>query len=98
EIARRLLAHLDQSLLERRGVRVEVDDTAVEFLLASGGYDPTLGARPLKRTILRLIEAPLAEKILRGELCAGSAALVSVEDGQLSIDVIDGDADATAAE
>jgi ATP-dependent Clp protease ATP-binding subunit ClpC len=98
EIARRLLAHLDQSLLERRGVRIEADDSAVEFLLENGGYDPALGARPLKRTILRLIEAPLAEKILKGELCPGSAALISVEDGALAIDVVDGEADATAAE
>ncbi len=98
EIARRLLANLDQALLERRGVRVEADDRAVEFLLDSGGFDPTLGARPLKRTILRLIEAPLAEKILRGELAAGSVALVSVEDSELVIDVVDASSDATAAE
>ncbi len=98
EIARRLLANLDQALLERRGVRVEADERAVEFLLDNGGFDPTLGARPLKRTILRLIEAPLAEKILRGELMAGSVALVSVEDSTLAIDVVDGNSDATAAE
>ena len=51
--------------------------------------DPTLGARPMKRTIARLVEAPLAEKILRGELSPKSIALLSVEGDVLECDVLD---------
>jgi ATP-dependent Clp protease ATP-binding subunit ClpC len=43
----------------------------------------------MKRTIARLLEAPLAERILRGELPRGSLLLVGVEDGELGIDVLD---------
>ena len=61
----------------------------VEFLLDHGGFDPTLGARPMKRTIARLVEAPLAEKILRGELHPKSILLLSVEGESLECDVLD---------
>ena len=61
----------------------------VEFLLDHGGFDPTLGARPMKRAIARLVEAPLAEKILRGELSPKSVALLSVEGDTLECDVLD---------
>ena len=52
-------------------------------LLAEKGYDPVLGARPLRRTIQREIEDPLSEKILFGELTAGQIVVVdaSTEDG-----------------
>ncbi len=42
--------------------------SAIDALIAAGGYDPELGARPMRRTVSRLIEAPLARAILRGEL------------------------------
>ena len=48
-------------------------------LLAKRGYDPVLGARPLRRTIQREIEDALSEKILFGELTAGQIVLVDVE-------------------
>ena len=97
EIARRLLSSVGRALFTQRGVRLELDDSAVDFLLDGGGFDPALGARPMKRTIARLVEAPLAEKILRGELAAGDVALLSVEDGEIGIDVLDG-ASSPAAE
>ncbi len=90
EIARRLLNGVGRALFAQRGVRLEVDDGAVDHLLASGGFDPALGARPMKRTIARTVEAPLAEKILRGELSPGDVAFVTVEDGEIGIDVLDG--------
>ncbi len=71
EIARRLLSGVGRTLHEQRGVRLDVEDSVVEALLDGGGFDPTLGARPMKRTLARLVEAPLAEKILRGELSPG---------------------------
>ncbi|NUP08594.1 MAG: AAA domain-containing protein [Polyangiaceae bacterium] len=83
-VARHILAGLEDSL-ERRGIRLEVDDAVIELLLDAGGYDPELGARPMKRTVARLVEGPLAEMILRGELPSGSVALLGVEDGAVVV-------------
>lgn len=52
---------------------------AAKSLLAKRGYDPTLGARPLRRTIQREIEDPLSERMLFGDLVPGSIVLVDVE-------------------
>ncbi|WP_437723985.1 AAA family ATPase [Sorangium sp. So ce861] len=87
EITRRLLGGLEREL-EARGVELEVEPAAIDALLDAGGFDPELGARPMKRTIARLIEAPLAELILRGQLEEGSAALVGVEQGEVVVDAI----------
>jgi len=59
------LGHLRRRLAERR-IELEVTDAAKE-LLGREGYDPTFGARPLKRTIQRLVQDPLALRILEGE-------------------------------
>ncbi len=100
EIARRLLASMAQALLDQRRVRLEYGPEVIEHLLDRGGYDPTLGARPMKRTIARLVEAPLAERLLRGELPRESIALLEVHDGALDFDVVEGAAtlEAGAAE
>jgi ATP-dependent Clp protease ATP-binding subunit ClpC len=87
EIARRLLDGLAASL-GQRGIRIEVEPAAIDVLLASGGYDGSLGARPMKRAIGRLIEAPLAEMILRGEVEDGGVALVGVEGGEIVLDAL----------
>ncbi len=89
EIARRALARLDQTLTLERGARLVCDPEAIEALLDAGGFDPTLGARPLRRTIARLVEAPLADRILRGELGAGDVAWLTVVDGELTLDGIE---------
>ena len=51
-------------------------------LLAERGYDPSLGARPLRRTIQREIEDQLSEKILFGELRPGQIVVVDTADGE----------------
>ena len=56
--------------------------TAAKALLAKKGYDPVLGARPLRRTIQREIEDTLSEKILFGELTAGQIVLVDTAVGE----------------
>ncbi|MES1172966.1 MAG: ATP-dependent Clp protease ATP-binding subunit [Myxococcales bacterium] len=89
EIARRLLDGVARALAAQRGLRLDFGPEVVEFLLEHGGFDPTLGARPMKRTIARLVEAPLAEKILRGELSPKSVLLLSVEGDSLECDVLD---------
>jgi len=96
EIARRLLGSVTQALLDQRRVRLEYGADLVEHLLDQGGYDPTLGARPMKRTIARLVEAPLAERLLRGDLPRGSVALLEVRDGQVDFDVVEPQSEVSA--
>jgi ATP-dependent Clp protease ATP-binding subunit ClpC len=97
EIARRLLEGVRTALLAQRGVSLEYGAELIEYLMDAGGFEPALGARPMKRTIARLLEAPLAERILRGELPRGAVLLANVEGGELEIDVLES-ASAPAAE
>jgi ATP-dependent Clp protease ATP-binding subunit ClpC len=64
--------------LESQDVAIQLTDEARE-LLSSEGYDPALGARPLRRAIQRLIEDPLSEKILWKEFEAGDTVICEVE-------------------
>jgi ATP-dependent Clp protease ATP-binding subunit ClpC len=98
QIARRLLAKVGLALESERGVQMEVEDSAVEALLTLGGFDPSLGARPMKRSIARLLEAPLAEKILKGELRRGDVLLVAAGDDGLVLDVLEATTSHSAAE
>lgn len=70
------LRDLKQRLSERKIELVLTDEA--EELLAERGYDPTFGARPLKRTIQKLIQDPLALKILAGEFKEGDQVEVDV--------------------
>jgi ATP-dependent Clp protease ATP-binding subunit ClpC len=63
--------------LRSQDVDIELTDAAKEFL-ANKGYDPALGARPLRRSIQRLVEDPLSEKILWQEFEAGDMIIVDV--------------------
>ncbi len=64
-----------ERLLADRGYHLEVSDAAREYL-ADKGYDPDFGARPLKRTIQRELQDPLALRILSGEFHDGDTILV----------------------
>ncbi|HUT03371.1 MAG TPA: AAA family ATPase [bacterium] len=79
QIAGLLLKDLEPRLQEN-GLRLEVDD-AVKDMLAAEGFDPTYGARPLKRTIQRLIENPLASHIIRGDFVGKSTVHVTLKAG-----------------
>jgi ATP-dependent Clp protease ATP-binding subunit ClpC len=68
--------------LKLQEISLELTPEATELLIDKG-FDPTLGARPLKRAIQRLLEDPFADFILRGQIPAGSAVLVSRKDDQL---------------
>ncbi|MGH7392249.1 MAG: ATP-dependent chaperone ClpB [Candidatus Rokuibacteriota bacterium] len=70
------LGHLRHRLADRR-MELEVTDAA-KALLAREGYDPTFGARPLKRAIQRLVQDPLALKILEREFAEGDTITVDV--------------------
>ncbi len=56
--------------LEAQSIRLELDADATEYLVTKG-FDPALGARPLRRTVERQLEDPLAEELLRGVLAEG---------------------------
>ena len=71
------LAELDERLRDR-DMGIELTQPAKE-LIAKRGFDPVLGARPLRRTITREIEDPLSEKLLFGELKAGTIVVVGLE-------------------
>ncbi len=75
-IARLLAAKSSARLEEDKRIRYSLDDGAVEYLLDHGGYDPKLGARPMRQALARLVEAPLAERILREEVRPGDRLLV----------------------
>jgi ATP-dependent Clp protease ATP-binding subunit ClpB len=64
-----------QKLLDDRRIEIEVSDAAKD-LLAEKGYDPHYGARPLKRVIQRVLQDPLAMRILEGEFPEGSKVFV----------------------
>jgi ATP-dependent Clp protease ATP-binding subunit ClpB len=65
-------------LLAERKVKIELTDKARELLFREG-YDPQFGARPLKRAIQRLIQDPLAMKLLDGDLLAGDTVEVDAD-------------------
>ncbi|MDN5813530.1 MAG: ATP-dependent Clp protease ATP-binding subunit [Arthrobacter sp.] len=71
------VARLESRMVEK-GMHVLLTDEA-KYLLATKGYDPAMGARPLRRTIQREVEDQLSEKILFGEIMAGQTVTVDVE-------------------
>jgi ATP-dependent Clp protease ATP-binding subunit ClpB len=80
-IVERQLGRLRDRLAER-GLTLEVTDAAKEAL-ADAGWDPTYGARPLKRAIQRLLENPLARRLLEGDFGDGDVIRVDAQNGEL---------------
>ena len=68
--------------LEDRKIRVELSEKAKDLIIAEA-YDPTYGARPLKRTIQRRILDPLAVRVLQGDFREGDTVLIDVKGGEL---------------
>jgi ATP-dependent Clp protease ATP-binding subunit ClpB len=75
------LARLRERLAERR-IGLDLTDAAKETL-AEAGWDPAYGARPLKRAIQRLVENPLALRLLEGDFADGDTIRVDAEDGEI---------------
>ena len=73
-----------QKLLADRKLKLELDDSARTWL-ANRGYDPTYGARPLKRVIQKSVQDPLAERILSGRIRDGDTVRITVRGGALAI-------------
>jgi len=68
--------------LKEHGLELQVEKSAIE-LIAKEGNDPVFGARPLRRSIQRLIEDALSEKILEGEFQVGDQINVTAENGTM---------------
>jgi ATP-dependent Clp protease ATP-binding subunit ClpB len=83
EIVRIQLRELEKRL-EDREMRLDINDECLDFL-AKEGYDPTFGARPLKRVIQRRLQDPIARAILDGTLAEGDVIGVSTGDDGLTI-------------
>jgi ATP-dependent Clp protease ATP-binding subunit ClpB len=81
EIVDLQLERLRERLAERE-LALDLTDAAKEAL-AEAGWDPTYGARPLKRAIQRLLENPLALRLLQGDFTAGDAIRVDAQHGDL---------------
>ena len=68
--------------LKAKDVEIELTDAAKD-VLAEKGYDVSLGARPLRRTIQRMVEDQLSEKLLNKEFKAGETIIVDARDGEI---------------
>jgi len=73
-----------EDLLAERKIALSLTDAAKAWL-ANAGYDPVYGARPLKRTIQRTLQDPLARLILEGKVGEGDTVQVDAGDGGLLI-------------
>ena len=81
-------------LLER-GIAIELTDDA-RVLLGNLGYDPTYGARPLKRVIQKQLVDKLALRLLEGEFAEGDTVLVEARDGDVVFEKAEGESPAEA--
>ena len=66
--------------LEDKGIKLSVTDAFKERLVE--GYNPSYGARPLRRAVMRLLEDSLAEEVLSGRIKDGDKALVDIDDNK----------------
>src|SRR5689334_11437213 len=84
-----LLVKRLQSQLESQGLVFELTQDA-KFLLARKGYDASLGARPLRRAIQRMVEDPLSEKILWKEFHAGDTIVADADGEEIVFRAVEG--------
>ena len=90
-----MLLQVEKQLQEQE-IRMEVSQETRE-LLSEKGYDPTFGARPLRRTIQTMVEDPLAEKILQGEFGAGDTVQLDRHEDEITFAVATASVTAPAA-
>ena len=89
EVANLQLASLSRRLQDARGIELIWSNQGIDALLEHGGYDPTLGARPVRRAIARWVEAPIAELVLREEARQGDAVHIGADDdGSVALTVL----------
>jgi ATP-dependent Clp protease ATP-binding subunit ClpC len=98
EIARRMLRKVASTLEAEHGITLDVHESALEALADAGGFEPSLGARPMRRFVSRLVESPLATRVLSGDLRRGDRITLRGADKKVEIEFADGsDTDADEA-
>lgn len=75
-----------QQQLELQGITIDLKKNAKELLLEKG-YDSSMGARPMRRCIQNLIENPISEKLISGEIRSGQKIEVSAKDKKMHFDI-----------
>ncbi|HEY3396524.1 MAG TPA: AAA family ATPase [Armatimonadota bacterium] len=90
EIVDLMLARVGATLADR-GIRLTATDAA-KRLLGTQGFDPRYGARPLRRTIQKLVENPVSNALLRGEFGPGDTVQIDAEAEQIHLRVVVGEA------
>lgn len=78
-----------ETKLKSQNIKITISKEAKEFLVKTG-FDPNYGARPLLRTIQRLLEDPLAEELLNRRLQAGSTVKVGYDEGAKKLSIMGG--------
>lgn len=73
-----------RSRMEEHGLKVELTESAREWL-SSEGYDPSFGARPLKRALQKYVESPLSVSLLSGEFVSGDTVIVDLNEEKKEI-------------
>jgi len=81
-IAELMIEELTERIAEERSITLRLDQSAWDLLIKQG-YDPKYGARPMRRTIERVIENPISEAILAGTFPSGATVLAVAEDGEM---------------
>jgi ATP-dependent Clp protease ATP-binding subunit ClpB len=76
-----------ERLLAGRKLSLEVSEAA-KMRLVDLSYEPALGARPLKRTVLKHLQDPLAHALLSAQLPAGGSVKVDVVDGEIKLETV----------
>ncbi|WP_010295399.1 ATP-dependent Clp protease ATP-binding subunit [Clostridium senegalense] len=79
-----LMLNVLSDRLQQQNINIKFSNEAKEFL-AKEGFDPTYGARPLRRAITKIIEDKLAEEILKGNVNTGDSVIVTVDNDNLKI-------------
>ena len=81
-----LLVEEVQERLSDRGISIELTQRAKEWI-AGKGFDPAFGARPLRRTVQRYVETPLARKVLAGEIGDGGRITIDESEEEITFDI-----------
>ena len=84
EIARLLLVESSERLSREKRISYDASEAVIEHLTQEGTVDGSLGARPLRQLVQRLVEGPIAQRILRGDFAPGDGIEVGVRAGELT--------------
>jgi ATP-dependent Clp protease ATP-binding subunit ClpC len=86
EVAGLLVEESSKRLFAEKNIRFHATPAALDYLIEHGGFDPLLGARPMRTTIQRLVEGPVAEQILLRKAKEGDELRVDCVEGQLVVE------------